>query len=165
MLIYWFRSGHTFVISSFGRRTDSVGQVSLAVKISPACNYMKHKHLDKKDKPLVEMTKTELNETFYEMGSDVDEAMLNDARNYVDQETMIAVVILKRAGCLDAKVYSVEEYGDREGVSQVDEFIAGVEHNKLLLPGESLEREVRLVTATTKIDYDAVAQAHRAVVS
>ena len=98
------------------------------------------------EKPLVDMTPAELQETFDEIGKPGNRAMLEDARNHKDQDILLALGYLTRPNGDKVLVISDNEYGDGEGIRFVDEWIDEINRCGLLERGEALGRVVVKVT-------------------
>ena len=104
------------------------------------------------DKPLIEMEPEELERTFDEIGRDLNEDLLNDARKARsrDEEVIKIVTVALVKDGKSTIVHHTCEYGDDDGASNMrdtrDEFI----RSGLLKDGESLVlREHTLTVPTT----------------
>lgn len=95
-----------------------------------------------RSKPLVEMSPAELERTFDDLDLDVNASILEAARMGKDQEIIFAAALLTTPDKPPAITLRVDEYGDGEGIRNVDQFIAEVERQDLLRPHEHLTRVV-----------------------
>lgn len=91
-----------------------------------------------KNLPLVEMDKEQLQATFDAIGMDTNISMLNDTRKGVQDPIIIATALLCLADGTERIAYAVLEYGDDDGFSQIENFIAECERCALLKRGESI---------------------------
>ena len=76
---------------------------------------------------------------------DITRAILDEARSGDHNELKIVVAVL-----LPHRLVAVSEfeYGDGEGIRYVDDFIDDVRNGRYLNPGETIEREIVIVTST-----------------
>lgn len=110
---------------------------------------MKAKH---REKPLVEMSRSELDSTFDELGKDLHVAILRDARAGKGQDIILALGILTLADGSERLAFSDTEYGDGEGIRVIDDDVSLALRLHLLEPGEQLRREVVKVVRYVKQD-------------
>jgi hypothetical protein len=96
-----------------------------------------------KDKPLIAMDRDELRETLRDIGAEMNEGLLDEARSATSSEILIAAAVLHRPGQPDRLVFNHPEAGDGFGTSMIEEFIEECRH--LPRPGEALAFEMRRV--------------------
>lgn len=88
------------------------------------------------NRPLLSMTKKEMDETFMELGSDIDRGMLGDARAGGYRSTAIVATVLCMRDGHERLVVAYEEYGDEANRPVCEGVMKGVE--PFLHAGESL---------------------------
>lgn len=101
-------------------------------------------------KPLIEMTRKELQQTFDEIGLGNTFRMLEDARHGEGESErhLLAVAVLTTATGEEHPAYSQEEYGDADATANIQDWIAEVHRTPgLLRDGETLRLQMRRVTA------------------
>lgn len=103
----------------------------------------------RKNKPLVEMNPEELRQTFAELGLSGTFGMLEDARNGVGQEMVLAVCLLTRPDGSKAIVMVDNEYGDGCGIECIETLIDDDigRFPGMLREGESVEQLLYKVTS------------------
>jgi len=99
-----------------------------------------------RDKPFVEMSPSEFEEAFDEIGSDLKASILQEARETATGSFVMAAALLTLPDGTRKLAYPVMEYGDGDGVSAIDDFIGECTRTKALRSGETL----RLWTHTFK---------------
>ena len=101
------------------------------------------------NKPFMEMSKLELRETFDELGLDLNEGMLNDARSSAEESRTftLSIVMLRMTKKSDGSPFDGlrilhwnPEYGDDEGRSSMEDYVKELRRSKLLREGETVER-------------------------
>jgi hypothetical protein len=104
-----------------------------------------------KNKPLVEMSKTELRTTFDKLDMSIDFSLLEEARKG-GSPCRVAVAIL-RSPNIDGEVVVLRdlEHGDNEGIRYIDDFIVRILRVGLLLPGETLTRKLFQVVEAEEV--------------
>ncbi len=103
------------------------------------------------NKPLVEMTKKELADTFEELGRPFDRGILNDARRQKTPEPVcLALAVLTLADGQERIAYDTLEYGDDEGFEDVSRFVRSA--GTMLRKGES----IRLAKLEVQVDMTKV---------
>ena len=104
-----------------------------------------------KNKPLIDMSKTELRTTFDEFGMNNDFGLLKEARKG-GSPCRVAVAILRGPNIEGGIVVLRDlEHGDNEGIRYIDDFIARIQRVGLLLPGETLTRKLLQVVETEEV--------------
>jgi hypothetical protein len=103
--------------------------------------------LPRADKPLIEMTKKELQRACDEIGLGNTFAILQEARHGKNQDITIAAAVLRCSNGEERLAFRTDEYGDLDGVRTVKDFIEEVHRTPgLLADGETLT--FRLLKAT-----------------
>lgn len=101
----------------------------------------------RKHTPLIDMSEAEREGAFDEIGMGLDFAILQEARSGKNDVLTLAVARLRSSDGSEHTAFCALEFGDGEGISQIDAFITGINRVGLLLPNEELRRE--LVTLPT----------------
>jgi hypothetical protein len=94
------------------------------------------------------MTKRQMERAFDEIGMGTTFSLLESARRGENEERLIAAAMLRQPDGRELYAYTCEEYGDGDGINNIDEWVAEVHRTPgLLVEGESLRRAVfRVVT-------------------
>lgn len=99
------------------------------------------------NKPLMQMSRKEMRDAFDEIGLGNTFQLLEEGRHNKHQIVKIAAAVLIMKNGEERLTHFTNEYGDRDGIRQIDEFVEEVYRTPgLLLQGEKLE--ARLFQAT-----------------